>query len=152
MRMSADPTGAERRHGMSRPQAPLDAKQELFIRMEARGESRATILQTVFGLDVKTSPENEIHAADSKMNRWRHREDAKAIWDDEVRNVIRQCIPRAVSRISQQIDSKEGWLANKAANDVVNLAKTTSVFQGDDKQITVQFTGMPDIGSPDSAE
>lgn len=136
---------------MARPQEPMNAKMELCIRMEARGEPHDAVLQAVFGLDKTASP-NEIHNAECKMHRWRHREDAKAIWDDEVRNVIRQCIPRAVSRISQQIDSKEGWLANKAANDVVNLAKTTSVFQGDDKQITVQFTGMPDIGSPDSAE
>ena len=133
---------------MSRPQKPMNAEMELFIRMEARGCSRAEILKTVFNLD-ESSPENDIHNADCKMSRWRHREDAKPIWDDEVRNVIRQCIPRAVSRISQQIDSKEGWLANKAANDVVNLAKTTSVFQSDDKSVTVKIEGMPEIGSPD---
>ena len=136
---------------MSRPQKPMDAQMELFIRLEARGESHASILEKVFNLGSDAT-ESEIHAADCKMSRWRHREDAKPIWDDEVRNVIRQCIPRAVSRISQQIDSKEGWLANKAANDVVNLAKTTSVFQADDKAVTVKIEGMPEIGSPDSDE
>ena len=136
---------------MSRPQKPMDAQMELFIRLEARGESRASILEKVFHLGPDAA-ENDIHNADCKMSRWRHREDAKQVWDDEVRNVIRQCIPRAVSRISQQIDSKEGWLANKAANDVVNLAKTTSVFQGDDKALTVKIEGMPDIGSPDDDE
>jgi len=136
---------------MGRPQKPMDAQMELFIRLEARGESHASILEQVFHLGPDAT-ESEIHAADCKMSRWRHREDAKPIWDDEVRNVIRQCIPRAVSRISQQIDSKEGWLANKAANDVVNLAKTTSVFQSDDKSVTVKIEGMPDIGSPDDDE
>ena len=134
-----------------RPQKPMDAQIELFIRLEARGEDHAVVLQKVFGLGPD-APDNEIHNAECKMHRWRHREDAKPIWDDEVRNVIRQCIPRAVSRISQQIDSKEGWLANKAANDVVNLAKTTSVFQSDDKSVTVKIEGMPDIGSPDDDE
>ena len=133
---------------MGRPQKPIDAQIELFIRLEARGEDHASVLEKVFGLGADSTKE-ERHAAECKMSRWRAREDTKAIWDDEVRNVIRQCIPRAVSRISQQIDSKEGWLANKAANDVVNLAKTTSVFQADDKAVTVKIEGMPEIGSPD---
>jgi hypothetical protein len=129
----------------------MNAKIELFIRMEARGEDHEDILHQIFGITPE-STKDERHAAQEMMHRWRHRPDAKAIWDDEIRQVIQRCIPRAVQRISKQIDSKEGWLANKAANDVVNLAKTTSVFQGDDKALTVKIEGMPDIGSPDDDE
>lgn len=134
---------------MSRTLDKMTAQMELFIRMEARGYSRAEILKTVFDLDVETSPEKEIHNADSKMSRWRKREDVQAVWDEEVRLVLRKCLPRAVNKISEQIDSKEGWLANKAANDAINLAKSTSIFQTEDNSVTVRIEGMPELGSPE---
>ena len=136
---------------MGRPMEPMNAKIESFIRMEARGEDHATVLEKIFGPESVTDPVKK-NAAESAMHRWRTRPDAKAIWDDEVREIVKQCIPRAMSRISKQIDSKEGWLANKAANDVVNLAKTTSIFQTDEKAITVKIEGLPDIGSPETDE
>ena len=136
---------------MARPIQPMNAKIELSIRMEARGEPHDAILEKVFGPDTVTDPVKR-NAAESKLYRWRHRPDAKAVWDDEVREVIKKCIPRAVNRISKQIDSEVDWLANKAANDVVNLAKTTSIFQDDDKTVKVQIEGnLPDLGSPDDA-
>lgn len=134
---------------MSRTLDKMTAQMELFIRMEARGYNRAEILKAVFDLDVETSPEKEIHNADSKMSRWRKREDVQAVWDEEVRLVLRKCLPRAVNKISEQIDSKEGWLANKAANDAINLAKSTSIFQTEDNSVTVRIEGMPELGSPE---
>ena len=137
---------------MARPIAPMTGKIESFIRMEARGESPDDILRKVFHLDPETCSHDEKNKAFQQMWRWRHRPDAQAIWDDEIRNVVRQCIPSAVNRIKRQVDDDNGWLANKAANDVVNLAKTTSIFQSDDRAIKVQIEGMPDIGSPDDID
>jgi len=136
---------------MGRPFAPMNAKIESFIRMEARGIDHNEIIKTLFGQEYLDDPVKK-NAAQSKLTRWRHRPDAQAIWDDEIRNVVRQCIPSAVNRIKKQVDDDNGWLANKAANDVVNLAKTTSIFQSDDKAIKVQIEGMPDIGSPDDTD
>ena len=133
---------------MARPVGPMTAQIEKFLRLEARGESHDAVLEAVFGPEYVTDPVKK-NAAESKMTRWRHREDAQAIWDDEIRAIVKQCIPSAVSRIKKQIDDDNGWLANKAANDVVNLAKTTSIFQSDEKAINVKIEGMPDIGSPD---
>lgn len=133
---------------MARPLSPMNAKIEKFIRMEARGEEHVDILREVFGPDYVTDPVKR-NAAQSKMNRWRHRPDAQAVWEDEVRSIVKLCIPGAVKRIRHQMDDDNGWLANKAANDVVNLAKTTSIFQAEDKALKVQIEGMPDLGSPD---
>lgn len=134
---------------MPRPKTPMTGKIEAFIRMEARGESADDILRKIFNLDPETCSFDEKNKAYQQMWRWRHRDDVQPIWDDEIRSFVRQCVPSAVNRLKSQVEDKNGWLANKAANDVVNLAKTTSIFQSDEKAINVKIEGLPDIGSPD---
>ena len=55
---------------------------------------------------------------------------------------------KALSKLKQQIDSKEPWLANKASNDIMNFSKG-KIFGNDENTVTVSIQGMPDIGSPD---
>lgn len=133
---------------MGRPLSRMTAQIEKFIRMEARGEDHETVLREVFGPDYVTDSVKK-HAAESKMTRWRHRPDFQAIWDDEIRAVVKLCIPGAVKRIRRQVDDENGWIANKASNDVINLAKTTGIFQTDEKAINVKIEGLPELGSPD---
>lgn len=136
---------------MARPMGPMTAKIENFIRMEARGEPRELILKEIFGLD-KDSPQNLKDCATQKMHRWRYRPDAQAIWEDEMRARVRRCVPSAVGRLEKQVDNDNDWLANKAANDVINLAKTTGMFAAEEKAINVHVQGMPELGSPDQEE
>ena len=74
---------------MARPLAPMTAKIESFIRMEARGEDPNDILRKVFHLDPETCSHEEKNKAFQQMWRWRHRPDAQAIWDDEVKAVVK---------------------------------------------------------------
>ena len=136
---------------MARPYGPMTAKMEKFIRMEARGETPADIMQEIFGLGPDADDRKKANARQI-MWRWRHRPDAQAIWEDEVRNVVRACIPSAMNRIKRQVDDDNGWLANKAANDVIGLAKTTSVFTNEERAVRVQIEGMPDLGTPDDSD
>ena len=136
---------------MARTQEPMNAKIENFIRMEARGEDHDTVLREIFGPEYVTDKVKK-NAAESTMYRWRHREDAKAIWDDETKERVRRNVVRAISRLEQQIDHSKPWVANKAANDYIALATKTGVFQGEEKAVNVRFEGMPDIGSPDQEE
>jgi hypothetical protein len=117
--------------------------------MEARGEPADDILKKVFNLDPETCDPKEKNKAYQQMYRWRHRPDADAIWQDELKAVVRRCVPNAARRIQHQIDSSTEWLANKAANDVLTLAGRIGVVSSEEKAMTVQVTGMPDIGSPD---
>lgn len=134
---------------MPRPKQPMNAKQELFTRMTARGESRKDILKAVFDLDVQTATEAQVHAADGRMHRWRRHPDFEKIWKDEVRSILFHCTSEAVNVIKGQMrDTKVPWLQNKAANDVLQYGKA-QIFGDEDKQITVKVEGMPDIGSPD---
>ena len=133
---------------MSRPYAPMTAQIENFIRMEARGEPHDVVLREIFGEEYIDDPKKK-SAAESKMCRWRHRPEAQAIWDDEVKARVRRRVPAAIERLERQLDNSNDWIVNKAANDYINLAKTTGIFQNEERAINVRIEGMPDIGSPD---
>lgn len=133
---------------MARPFKPLTAKIENFIRMEARGESHGKILEEIFNLPPGSDPAL-IRKADQQMYRWRHRPDAEAIWKDELSATVKRRVPAAVNRINTQISSDNDWVANKAANDYILLAKAFGFIQSQENVLNVRVEGMPDLGSPD---
>jgi len=133
---------------MSRPMGPMTARIENFIRMSARGEPYNDIIREIFGEEAVTDKVKR-NAAQSCMDRWRHRPDYQDIWDDEMKARVRRRVPAAVDRLEKQIDNDNDWVANKAANDYIGLAKTVGIFQSEEKAINVRIEGMPEIGSPD---
>ena len=133
---------------MSKSIQPLTSDQERFVRMSAQGKSRPEILKAVFGLDIETASENEIHAADNKMSRWRKHPDFEATWKDEVKQILYGCTAEAVQVIKGQLRSDQGWLQNKAANDLLNYGKG-QIYGDEERTVHVQIEGLPDIGSPD---
>ena len=100
--------------------------------------------------DGRTLDENKV-----KKNRAKVR---KIMRDPKVINAHRQLLREfmapligdAVKRIGAQINDKQGWLANKAANDVLSQFKG-EVFGEEDKRVVIQIEGAPDIGTPDDA-
>jgi len=62
---------------------------------------------------------------------------------------VRRRVPAAVERLEKQIDNENDWVANKAANDFIGLAKTVGIFQNEEKAVNVRIEGMPDLGSPE---
>ena len=137
---------------MARPTGPITARIEGFIRAEARGESADDILREFFHLDPETCDPKEKNKAYQQMWRWRHRPDADAIWQDELKAVVKRRVPAAIGRINNQVDSDTEWLANKAANDVLLLAGKIGVIKTEDTALNIQIQGLPDIGSPDQEE
>ena len=140
-----------RRGGETMPKAkqPLTADQELFVRMSAQGCSRPEILKAVFGIDLDTTPANEVKNADNKMSRWRKHPDFEAVWKDEVKNILYGCTAEAVKVIKGQLRNKDvPWLQNKAANDLLNYGKG-QIYGDEERTVHVQIEGLPDIGSPD---
>lgn len=133
---------------MARPLAKVTAQIENFIRAEARGENVLDIRRKYFGITPE-STESQIHSVENLMSRWRKRPEYKQIWDDELAATVRRYVPGAVGRIMKQIDGNNDWLSNKAANDVITLAKTVGLIQSSEQAVKVQIEGMPDLGSPD---
>ena len=137
---------------MPQPIQPINANQEKFIRMAARGCSRKEILLEAFGVDLDTATEKEIHSADCKMSRLRKRPEYMEIWKDEIKHILVGATADAVKVLKGQIhDEKQPWLANKAANDVINHGKSM-IFGEEERAVNVRVTGMPDLGSPDQPE
>ena len=136
---------------MGRSHEPMNAKIENFIRMEARGEDHATVLVEIFGPEALSDPVKK-NAAESQMYRWRHREDAQPIWDDEIKERVRRNVTRAIDRLEKQIDDDQPWIANKAANDYITLATKTSIFANEEKAVRIEISGMPELGTPDQEE
>lgn len=124
------------------------AKQDMFVRMEARAEGRPAILKEVFGLEVGVSAENLIKNADMQMSRWRRKPWYDEIWKDEVRRISIAMSSEALKKIKAQIRDDNGWLANKAANDSLTFAKPL-IWGEDEKAVNIRIEGMPEIGSPD---
>ena len=57
-------------------------------------------------------------------------------------------VGRALRKLSEQIDSNQPWLANKAANDVLLQSKALTAGI-DDGTVVVKVEGMPELGTPD---
>ena len=133
---------------MARPMKPMTAKIENCIRADARGEPHDKILEEFLGITKDSTPQ-ERNRAEQQLYRWRHRPDADAIWQDELKATVRRHVPMAFSRIKDQINSDTEWLANKAANDVIVLAGKVGVIKNEETALQVQIQGLPDIGSPD---
>lgn len=137
---------------MARPRQPLNAKQELAIRMTARGCTRPEIMKAAFGIDLDTATEHEIRAADSRMVRLRKRPEFESIWKDEIRQVLISAAGSAYKVLKNQLnDEKQPWLANKAANDLLNHGRP-QIYGAEENTVNVRIEGLPDIGSPDSED
>jgi hypothetical protein len=86
------------------------------------------------------------------MSRWRKRPEYLAIWQDELSVGVKRRIGGALERIAKQINSNNDWIANKAANDFLLLAKNIGLIHNEETALKVQIEGMPDLGSPDQEE
>jgi hypothetical protein len=54
----------------------------------------------------------------------------------------------AYEKLREQLNSEKEWLANKAANDIINHSKGL-ITGADDNTVVVKLEGMPELGVPD---
>lgn len=134
---------------MPRPKPTrYNAIQDKFVRMEAQGCSRPEILKEVFGLTVGVDEERLIHNADASMTRWRKYPCYEETWKDEIKRLSFAATGKALRKIISQIDNDNDWLANKAANDTLTFGRN-QIYGDEERTVTVQIEGMPDLGTPD---
>ena len=58
-------------------------------------------------------------------------------------------VGRALKKLSEQIDHDQPWLANKAANDILQRVPKSMLTDEEENTVVVRVEGMPEIGSPD---
>lgn len=128
----------------------LNVYQDQFVRMEANGYSTREIIRKMYGIEEETDP-NGYHAKEAMFTRWRKHPKYFETWKDEIGRSAMKMMTKGLRKINEQINGEDRWLANKAANDCVNFARSR-VFAEEDKTYTVQIQGMPDLGSPEDNE
>lgn len=136
---------------MARTQNPLlTVEQDRVVRMEANGYTTPEIILAVWGLKEADDPKT-YHNYECKMSRLRKHPAYLDTWKDEISKVSVKLMNKGLKKIMQQMEAPEPWLANKAANDGVNFARSR-VFAEEDRAVSVRIEGMPDLGTPDESE
>lgn len=90
----------------------------------------------------------QIHAAKSRLRNLRKNEDFQEYYRTLIAEWSLRHVGRALTKLSDQIDSNQPWLANKAANDILQQSKVLTTGM-DDGTVVVRVEGMPDLGTPD---
>lgn len=95
----------------------------------------------------KTEP-NQIQAAKKRLRNLRRDEKFQEYYRTLVQEWSIHHVGKALKKLSDQIDSNQPWLANKAANDVLTQSKLM-LTGADDGTVVVKVEGMPELGTPD---
>ena len=133
------------------PKDKVTVQLDKFIRMEANNCSREDKLKEVFGVDINTASAREINNCDATMSRWRKHPMYDSIWKDELSRQDYSDYSKAREVLRKSMKSSDGWLAMNSAIQVINNGNKR-LFNEDNNKVTVEITGMPEIGSPDDDE
>jgi len=127
----------------------LNTKQVHAAQLLARGYSEEDVMSVVFFINSESTPIQKREAR-RQLHKWYDIPGFGDCYRNEVKRLMFSSYGRAVCKIDQQIDNKNDWLANKAANDI--LSRATGIIMGEeDKKIVVQIDNGPEIGTPDDA-
>lgn len=128
----------------------LTARQTAMCRMMVMGKPEPEILHLTYDIDV-----NDTSAAGRKALS-KARRDMQMVMETPgfaecyramIKEMAWPVYGEAIDIIRKQLNHSNGWLANKAANDLLN--RFAPVVMGEDsKAITVKIEGMPELGTP----
>ena len=82
-----------------------------------------------------------------KLNRWINDPRFQEYYQALVRDFAMRSYGKALNTIANQLDAG-GWLANKAANDIIQRMGNF-VVGNEENTIKIQIEGMPTLGSPE---
>lgn len=99
--------------------------------------------------DGATTDEAKLRKAKAKLAAWRRSEKVQAAYKALLLEGMMPAIAQAANKLVQQISDPQGWLANKAANDVLTRFMP-ALFDEESNTITVKVEGMPELGVPDN--
>lgn len=125
----------------------ISAKELQICRMYLEGAKEKEIMLCVYGVG-EDATDAERRKARYKLRDVIRNPKVQECYKTLLRERAMPATGAAMSKLLEQIDDKSGWLANKAANDV--LTKYWPVMMGDeDRSIVVKVEGMPQLGTPD---
>lgn len=121
------------------------------VRLISDGLSTKEVARLVFDVRDDANPaindDKKIQKGMEKIRRWMRDPKVMEAYRAVLREAMMPAMGKASAKLVQQIDNGNGWLANKAANDVLTRFGPL-VLGEEDKQITVKVEGMPELGAP----
>lgn len=125
----------------------ISAKELQICRMYLEGAKEKEIMLCVYGVG-EDSTDTERRKARNKLRDVIRNPKVQECYRAMLRERAMPATGAAMNKLMEQLDDKSGWLANKAANDVLN--KFWPVMMGEeDHSIVVKVEGMPQLGTPD---
>ena len=125
----------------------LNARVTQACRILAEGGTEDDVLLICLKTSKSASKE-ERSKAKRTLHKWMRMPGFAECYRSIVREVALQGFGRATKRIIEQMDDSNGWLANKAANDVLTRF-APSVMGENEREVVVRVEGMPTLGAPE---
>jgi len=127
----------------------LTSWQMTAAQMMFQGKSDEEISRFIFNTG---DDDLKIKRGKNKLQRLRKTENFQEYYKSLITEWSVHNVGRALTKLSQQIDrDDQPWLANKAANDVLNQYKQM-VAKVDDNTVVIRMEGAPALGTPDDEE
>lgn len=132
----------------------LNVKQLRAADMIANGASIKEVAIILFDCVDEANgmtDERKLRSAVRKIREWTKLPGFQEEYRELVRQAILPDFARAYRVLGKQLEDKNAWLQNKAANDILTRFGP-QVMGEDSNQITVKIEGMPTMGAPDMME
>ena len=125
----------------------LNVKEALACTMLAQGADETEVMMAIWNFDYKNASSGERHTYTKKLNAIKRKPEFAEAFKAHVRAQVYEPYGKAMKRLTKQIDSKNEWVQNKAANDV--LTRFGHFVDGtDNKEVVIRVEGAPVMGSP----
>ena len=128
----------------------LNAKQAMACRLLAEGNTEEEVMGAFFGIG-ENSTYGEKQKARKTLHKWMREPGFQECFRAIVKEVAFTSYGSAVARIRQQVNDPNGWLANKAANDVLTRFGPT-VMGEESREIKIVVEGALELGAPATEE
>ena len=128
----------------------LTARETAMCRMMVLGTPEPKVLHLTYGIDTSDTSatgRKALNKARRDMQITMEKPGFAECYRAMIKEMAWPVYGEAIDVIRKQLNNSNGWLANKAANDL--LDRFAPVVMGtEDQAITIKIEGMPELGVP----
>lgn len=106
----------------------------------------AMVCFNVLAEDGVTADPKKMAKAKDTLRRWFKNEKIQKAYKEILLEYMNGYAGAAIKKLGEQINAENAWVANKAANDVLN--RVGDLFNDNEKEMVIRVEGGPKIGHP----
>lgn len=132
----------------------LTKTQFLACEMIFSGKSAREVARLLFPCNKKDTLEEDPSKVEyyaRTIRKWMKDEKFKDCYKALLKELAYSTVGSSLQRLTKQLADNNGWLANKAANDILNKLYAV-VMDENQNQVVVKVEGMPELGEPDKSD